>query len=314
MNNKQLLLAAFLLVASSFVDAASVRDNSKKNFLRRDLTEIGASRELKSKSQKDSNGGGVPTRAPVPTPAPVKTVTSLNDWINDCRGGSNRVDDCVIVGGASSPFNCKMCLKSLSFTIDPVVSSPGVEACADSITCRGCSADEIRPFFGCGLDVDDAFSGGGTTPVPVPVTPAPITTTPPAPPPPTAQPTSAVKIDTINCPFELPGSGNACVMLAGFDFKQCTYPENGPDAVCGCSKYQPIWLCTGITISDPAAASGALMAEAVFSKGKDQSEQWPEMIGGIFAGAAICYFCVTAFQNYKRRKDYQQVPVDSLTI
>lgn len=165
-NNKQVLLSAFLLVAlsSSFVDAASVRDNSEKskNFLRRELTE-GASRKHKSKSNKGGGGGGgggVPTPAP-PTPAPIKTVTSIEDWNKGCPSGSNKIQDCVnkIVGGPATPVNCKLCLKSLSFTSNPVASSPGVDKCAESVTCQGCSADDIRPFFACGLKVDDDFNG-----------------------------------------------------------------------------------------------------------------------------------------------------------
>ena len=50
-----------------------------------------------------------------------------------------------------------------------------------------------------------------------------------------------------------------------------------------------------------------------FPKEKDQPEQWPEIAGGIFVVIAIGFFGVTAFKNYQKRKDYQEVPV-SLTV
>ena len=56
---------------------------------------------------------------------------------------------------------------------------------------------------------------------------------------------------------------------------------------------------------------GDLMSKVVFPKEKDQPEHWPEIVGGIFVVAAIGFLGVTAFQNYQRRKDYQEVPVAS---
>jgi len=153
------LLTAFLLLASSssFADAASVRG---KNFIRRELNEDSRKLKSNSKSRKSGGGGGggVPTPAP-PTPAPIKTVTSIEDWNKGCPSGSNKIQDCINRGGPATPGNCKLCLKSLAFQRNPVASYKGVDACADGVACRGCDAEEIRPFFACGLQVDDVFNG-----------------------------------------------------------------------------------------------------------------------------------------------------------
>ena len=53
---------------------------------------------------------------------------------------------------------------------------------------------------------------------------------------------------------------------------------------------------------------GDIMTKIVFPKEKDQPEQWPEIVGGIFVVAAIGFMGLTAFQNYQRRKHYQEVP------
>ena len=47
-------------------------------------------------------------------------------------------------------------------------------------------------------------------------------------------------------------------MLDGFDFKKCFYYEEGPDAVCACSKEQTIWACTGRASASSAAATIAV--------------------------------------------------------
>jgi len=256
--NKQVLLqlaAALLLVASS-----SAADSGKKQFLRNgnnnNNNNNGVERKLKKDKSKGGTGtDGIPnsiTTPPAPTAAPVKLAPDLNDWINGCSISSSTINGCI--GGTTaqaSGFNCTTCLRALSLTTSSTSSDvAGVKGCADSGLCGQCSSDKIRPFYACGLDVNAQFGifGGGTGDPNIVVTPAPvpITTTPPAP---TAAPTAAVNIDTINCPYTWPGSGTTCEMLTGFDFKKCFYYEFGDNAVCGCSAIQPIWWCTGRSIS-----------------------------------------------------------------
>jgi hypothetical protein len=47
----------------------------------------------------------------------------------------------------------------------------------------------------------------------------------------------------------------------------------------------------------------------VFPTEKDQPEQWPFIVCGIFIFVAIGFFGVTAFKNHKKRRDYQEVPI-----
>jgi hypothetical protein len=47
----------------------------------------------------------------------------------------------------------------------------------------------------------------------------------------------------------------------------------------------------------------------VFPREKDQPKEWPEIVGGLFIVAAIGFFWMTAFKNYRKRKDYQQLPI-----
>lgn len=280
--NKQVFLAAFLLVASSLVDAASVRgsEKNKQQFLHHagsleeevERTTTTTTRKLKGgkdkskgkDSSKGSGGGGGTTTVTgdtntfvPPTSAPVPSGPKLDDWIDQCRMFSRDVDDCVSVGGASTFFNCKMCLKSLAFT-SADASNSGVLRCAQGGTCSGCSADDIRPFFACGLEVEAAFKNGngnnGNIIINLPADPNAVIVLPADPIIPVVVPVvptaPVVSIDTKNCPWMWPGSGTQCVMINGFDFKDCSYPEEGIGAKCGCSKEQPIWLCTGKTTVD----------------------------------------------------------------
>ena len=50
-----------------------------------------------------------------------------------------------------------------------------------------------------------------------------------------------------------------------------------------------------------------------FPKEKKQPEEWPIVVGGMFVLASIAFFGVTAFQNYRKRRDYEKIPV-SLTV
>ena len=258
--NKQVLLAAVLLLVASS-SAASER----KQFLRHSNNNNRVEqRNRKLKSAKDAKGNGngngdpdpdfeesssVPLQI-VPIPAPVKLAPDLDDWIAGCRGASTAINNCI--GGTnrvSSPFNCKTCLRALSFTSSDANAS-GVAACAKSPTCGQCTPDKIRPFYACGLGVKSNFGSGTVSADPNLVVITPPVVFPITPPAPTAAPTAEVKYDFINCPFQWPGSGTKCVMLDGFHFKNCFYFELGLDAKCTCSKEQPIWSCTG-SLSPP---------------------------------------------------------------
>ena len=51
----------------------------------------------------------------------------------------------------------------------------------------------------------------------------------------------------------------------------------------------------------------------ILPKEKEEPEEWPLVVGGMFVLAAIAFFGATAFQNYRKRKDYEKIPV-SLTV
>jgi hypothetical protein len=46
----------------------------------------------------------------------------------------------------------------------------------------------------------------------------------------------------------------------------------------------------------------------LFPEEKEDPAVWPAVAGGIFVVAAIVLFTITAYTNYRKRRDYQQVP------
>lgn len=183
-----------------------------------------------------------------PATEPPKLRPDLEDWMDGCQMENQAIDNCIVVQSSiSNSANCKLCLKGLaSFNNPPPPSDNGVRLCAENPTCGQCTADNIRPFYACGLRVDAAFNststesttttpGTGTADAVVMTTP-PVATTPP---------TAPVRVDTENCPSLWPGLGIPCVMLRDFDKKYCVYPEYSLDSICECTVQNPVWSCRG---------------------------------------------------------------------
>ncbi|OEU21584.1 hypothetical protein FRACYDRAFT_235210 [Fragilariopsis cylindrus CCMP1102] len=178
---------------------------------------------------------------------------------------------------------CLWCLKALA-TTSATENSSGVKHCADSM-CGNCSAENIRPFFSCGLQLEyperyyysitdatvidgidveinkvsigegDITEGRAETTTTTATTTTTTTDTGIA----NADPTT----DTINCPSMFPGSGNDCVMINGYSFKECRYGGMVP-SVCQCSIAQPIWSCAGVIINDEEVDDDEEREELIF--------------------------------------------------
>jgi len=193
--------------------------------------------------------------------AEAEAPNTVNDWISTCGVMSRSINICA--PNNSDAMVCKNCLKALSSTTSGQdVNSSGVASCARSPFCGDCTSDELRPFFACGLQLEgitatttttDTSSSSSTTssstssstssqeqePVAVIVVP---TTSPPSPAP--------ELWDLKNCPALYPRSGTECVIIAGFDYKQCFYYELGSDVQCQCRSDYPFWSCTGTIINN----------------------------------------------------------------
>jgi hypothetical protein len=282
---KQAFLSAALLLlvvaASSVVVAdgatakSSLRGGNKKQFLRTQrIVEVEdssrAARRLPVKSEK---AGGVHDRGVVvattnslflpATQQQTKVGPTLNDWKVNCINPS---------GCSGAGEICMWCLKALA-TTSATESSSGVKHCADSM-CGNCSAENIRPFFSCGLKLEypkkyyyptdvtvtdgidveinagSIVESGNTEGRAETTTTTTDTDIANADPTTAAAPISDSLWDTINCPSMFPGSGNDCVMIDGYSFKKCRYDEMGPSVSCQCSTAQPIWSCTGVIINE----------------------------------------------------------------
>lgn len=266
MISNNILFVAFLALSASvstfsMADAASTASDRKK-FLRNSETNTDTDTDRKLKKSKSGGGGGgggvdvdpnTGVNPAPPTPAPVKLSTTIDDWIIGCPAQALVIQDCVIsTNSFASPRNCMNCLKGFS-TLASATTEGASRSCASSATCGGkCDKEELAPFYDCGLQVDADFygidldpnTGPGTPPTNPPVV-APTPTNPPT------DPTDAW--DTINCPAIWPGSGSACVMLQGYNYKYCNYYEFGPDALCTCRGDELIWSC--VNGPDPSGAA-----------------------------------------------------------
>ncbi len=75
---------------------------------------------------------------------------------------------------------------------------------------------------------------------------------------------------------------------------------------------------TGVSITDDLVSTyspqnATYEPKWIFPKEKKQSDEWPIVVGGMFVLASIVFFGATAFQNYRKRRDYEKIPV-SLTV
>jgi len=59
--------------------------------------------------------------------------------------------------------------------------------------------------------------------------------------------------DYNNCPAVKPDTGEACVMIAGFNAKAFDYPE--ADSKCTCDNGDLSWACVGKNVSNGIPAS-----------------------------------------------------------
>jgi hypothetical protein len=249
---------------------SSLRGGNKKQFLRaqrmvvEEENEDPSSRAARRLPVKSNKAGGLHDRDVVvatttsffrpATQQQPKAGPSLDDWKIKCIKPS---------GCSGAGDICMWCLKALA-TTSATENSSGVKHCADSM-CGNCSAENIRPFFSCGLRLEyperyyyptDVTVIGGidveinaataaaaapadTEGTDVAATNADQTTA--------VAPSSDSLWDTVNCPAMYPGSGNDCVMIDGYPFKKCMYSEMGPSVSCQCSTAQPIWSCTGVS-------------------------------------------------------------------
>lgn len=282
---QRVLLAATLALATSStsVDASSTTTNraERKRFLRRsssDNNSNDANRKLmKAKSAGGSNGDknkegvtAVTNTIRSPTAAPVKTSTTVADWIEGCPSQASIVEDCTFGSTGSSPAtsaqNCMTCLKGFA-GFNGSTGSGAANSCSKSATCgTNCPKELLDPFFACGKGVDAAFYGTSTgtntdadpNTVVVITTPNntnndPSPTTPEEPEPATPEDLW----DTINCPALWPGSGTECVMQEDYDYKYCNYYEFGDDALCTCRADELLWVCA----NGPPPTTSALVVD-----------------------------------------------------
>jgi hypothetical protein len=263
--------ASSVVVADGATATSSLRGGNKKQFLRAQrIVEVENPSRAARRLPVKSEGVVVATTTSFFLPATQqepKVGPTLDDWKVKCIKPS---------GCSGAGDICMWCLKALA-TTSATESSSGVKHCAESM-CGNCSAENIRPFFSCGLKleypgkyyyptdvtvndgIDVEMNAGsiveaGNTEgrAETPTTTTTITTavaTNATDPTTTVAPKSDSLWDTINCPSMFPGSGNDCVMIDGYSFKKCMYGELGPSVSCQCSVEQPIWSCTGVTIND----------------------------------------------------------------
>jgi hypothetical protein len=204
----------------------------------------------KGKSKSKSKGKGLSSAGsamldiasrfdiPADTPAPAPTVQrpTLTTWVEGCEVENRALNTCA----SNTNLLCKQCLFALSFTsTTPEASSGGVKACARGF-CDPCPVEDLSAFFACGYEIMNP-----TVPDSSIRTPPPTNATAATAPSQVAPVTEDSTLDMENCPSVYPGSGEKCVMIAGYESKKCFYYEVGSDVVCQCNTAEPIWECTG---------------------------------------------------------------------
>uniref|UniRef100_A0A7S4AK77 Sushi domain-containing protein n=1 Tax=Pseudo-nitzschia australis TaxID=44445 RepID=A0A7S4AK77_9STRA len=201
---------------------------------------------------------------PPPTAAPAPVRPSVTSWIQACGNENRVVNECVPV----SNHICKSCLFALSLTsTTPTNAGSGIAACTQEY-CLGCTSNDLMAFFDCGYKssnpVDEAATATVDNDITEGIFPASSIRTPP----PAAggiiqinetvveeESEDEMKLyDTVNCPVLYPRSGTDCVMIDGFEYKDCNYYELGPDVMCQCSRTQPVWSCTGTIVRNQIVA------------------------------------------------------------
>jgi hypothetical protein len=232
--------------------------------------------ESKSKSKADGNSGptsGQPQSLTdavvVIKPQPITPKATLEDWVRGCSDVSRIIDNCIGQPTfVSNARNCKTCLKALGSLQNPPpaygLGKDGVTLCAKGPTCGGCRDDQIRGFYACGLEVNEEKSAGQTIINPItPITPVspvkpfvPITPITPIIPITPSLPVNGGAfnlVDDYNCPAVMPDTGEECVMIAGYNAKACTYPEE-MDSRCTCDNGDLFWTCVGNNVSNDTPA------------------------------------------------------------
>jgi len=278
---------ALFLTAALFVASAGAAD-TRTNRLRgvRTEGEVERERALKSKSNDknktksksdsksksksdvgapaggtDAEGNSLTDAVVVIKPEPITPKATLEDWVNGCSEAGRKIDNCAGQNSfISNPKNCKTCLKALGSLLNPPPAygqgKDGITLCANGPTCGNCDDFELREFYACGLGINEEKSAGQTVINPVtPITPV-ISVGPIVPITPIA-PSLPVNggvfnlVDDYNCPAVKPDTGEACVMIAGFNAKACDYPE--ADSKCTCDNGDLSWTCVGKTVipADP---------------------------------------------------------------
>ena len=212
---------------------------------------------------------------PPPTAAPAPARPSVTSWIQACGNENRVITQCTPI----TNYICKSCLFALSLTsITPIAAGSGIAACARDY-CVGCSSDDLKPFFDCGYKSSNPVDEAVTIDIDIVegVFPASSIRTPPPAVGDIIQIDGTVIVeeesedekklyDTVNCPVLYPRSGTDCVMIDGFEYKDCNYYELGPDVVCQCSRTQPIWGCTGTIVGNQIVAETEGM-ETVIEEG-----------------------------------------------
>jgi len=227
-------MAACMAASFSTVDAAGIRgQESRENKLdngKRIL--MGKGKGGMMKNMDNGYGGQGNNQVNQNPPTPLAATQALNPmsaeaFSQNCPNQANALDYCVADGGGN-PENCVTCVVGIANFASATVN--GLYGCSragggEGGFCRMCD-DEVIAYHNCGTGKN--FGAPVVPTAPAAAVPQAGTTTGGSV---TVDPTQvavpAMDSDyapVTTCPWDVPASGDACVIQGDYKYLQCYYP------------------------------------------------------------------------------------------